>query len=161
VAAAPPQSGRLTCTVHTIRFHHGVPTYGCALMRLLPGPYTITEDRCQGGAYSYDLEIDTMYSGAYCFYSDHTPNQGGDYLGLGSSPYGDLYYVTQIASLPLNTAPNGYRYCGAGWVMAYEPPYAQGTGYQFYYANCTTYNDSNAMFNGDDKVTQVYITPQP
>jgi hypothetical protein len=99
--------------------------------------------------------------GAYCFYSDHTPNQGGDYLGLGSSPYGDLYYVTQIASLPLNTAPNGYRYCGAGWVMAYEPPYAQGTGYQFYYANCTTYNDSNAMFNGDDKVTQVYITPQP
>ncbi len=109
-------------------------------------PYVVGEDRC-GGDEIYQLEIDRYSTGAYCFW-------GGGYIGLGSSPYGNLTSVTRVISLRYDV---GGPRCGSGWVMYYEPPYTQGTGIKFYFANCNTYDSGNSAFNGDDKVTQVNL----
>jgi len=150
-AAANTTAAASSCAVHEITLRHNqAPTIRCLKQGTSQEPYSITEDRCSTDD---QLEIDTMYNGAYCFNTGSCfgPQCAYDYEYTGLS--NALYQVTQVRSLKFNSD----TWCAHGWVMAYEPPYAQGTGHQFTFASCTTYNSGNSMFNGDDKVTQVLL----
>lgn len=156
-AAASANTVASVCTVHEIAFHHHKPTFSCLKERASAGisPKTVHEDRCPNSG--YDLEIDTTTGGAYCFWTDTTCFLGCsyDYLGLGSSPYGDLYNVSAIYSLAWYCDLEGNCSYGSGWVMSYE--YPSSTGNKFYYANGHAYDSGNSSFDGDEKVTQVAI----
>jgi hypothetical protein len=136
------------CVVHDIYLHgNGPATISCAVYATSSSggvSPNIYEDHCN--SYNARLEIIGKYSGSFCFY-------GTGYLGFGDP--GGLGTITSVNTVKSLEYFDGIRFvCGSGWVMYYLPGVV---GRKFYFGNCTTYNGSNSVFNGDPWITQAYL----
>lgn len=147
--AAPRASLGGTCLHHDVYLNgHGRPTIKCTRSSGGITPNT-SWDNCTGS--DARLEIDSATTGTWCFYD-------AGYLGLGDpGGPGDIYYVNDVISLQyLDWADRPV--CGSGWVFWYKSPYAAGTGQQFNFSGCKTFDSSNSVFGTIDvKITQVNL----
>lgn len=143
-ASAPPTA---QCVVHDVHLHGTQPaTITCGQWNAGSGATLDTwSDHCTSD--SARLKIISRESGLWCFYDS-------GYLGLNPN----IYAVNEVDSLKYY---DGFQdVCGSGWVLWYYPPYAPGTGHQFYVGSCTVFNSSNSVFGtGDIKITQVDLNP--